>query len=312
METRIENRLDMMHTIMSVCADNSTIIGSVPALNSAYAGFTAKMSDIDKIIVALLTEAKSITAAKRIAKKELVDNTDRVASGLRSLAHTLGDEPLMIEVRFSPAQMIHRRFDVLIGNCKNILAIAGEHQAELVDYGVSAADIVALSAAITAYEIKSQEPRKASDLKKQYNAALKASVMDVADLLKNELDPLIHILPDANATFRGTYRNARVIYDYKGKRREPAPEIRVGLIEGTITSAFDGSPVEGALVYIPELNLVVESDEGGAYLFEKVPAGKYTIEVFADTFIKAVNTSVMMGEGSELVVDFKLETEPVA
>jgi hypothetical protein len=96
MEAKIENRLDMMRNVMSDCTDNSTIIGSVPALSDAFAAFVGKMSVIETIVIALQTEAKSFTAAKNIAKYDLVTKTDIVASGLRSLAHALGDGPLMI------------------------------------------------------------------------------------------------------------------------------------------------------------------------------------------------------------------------
>jgi hypothetical protein len=310
MEAKIENRLDMMRNVMSDCKDNSTIIGSIPALHDAFAKFVGKMSFIETIVIALQTEAKSFTAAKNNAKEDLVNKTDIVASGLRSLAHALGDEPLMIEVRFSPKRMLKQRYDVLIGKCNSILAIANAHNTELVNHGVDSNVITALSGAISAYVLKSQEPRKASDMRKEYNAELAAALKELTDLLKNEMDPMVHILPDLNTAFKGVYINARAIYDRHGKRRRPAPVIGIGLIEGTITAAFDGSPVEGALVHNVELDLMVESDEDGDYYFENVPAGVYTIKVLADTYLETAKSSVKVVDEAEVAVDFKLEAVP--
>jgi hypothetical protein len=310
MDTRTANRLDMMRSVRLAAVSNSTIIESIPALNSAGNRFGSALSAADDTIVALLTEAKSITIARRCSKEDLVSKADTVASGLKALAHSMGNEPLMIAVRFWPTAMIRRRYDILNGKCKNILAVAGEYSAQLAGFGVDATAISALENAIKTYEEKNFEPRKAGDLRKANNLKLKTTVRDAINILKNEMDPLVHILPSQYADFRELFRNARRIYDRHGKRRNHITENGSGMIKGTVTSASDGSPVKGAFVKIAGPDLITETTDDGKFMFENIPAGIHTLRILAAGFPEVVKCGVEVPVGVQLVMDFKLAAEP--
>ncbi|HUT24382.1 MAG TPA: carboxypeptidase-like regulatory domain-containing protein [Sumerlaeia bacterium] len=101
------------------------------------------------------------------------------------------------------------------------------------------------------------------------------------------------------------------------------PFLRFGAVEGIVTDAVSGDPIENALVFVPHLNVPnafsadcaphAWTDENGAYLIEGVPVGQRIVVAFhCDYYEDAQLTNVE--EGETAVVDFALiprEGEPV-
>lgn len=89
-----------------------------------------------------------------------------------------------------------------------------------------------------------------------------------------------------------------------------------GSVEGTVTSAAEGEPIERALVVIyPDWMdgigghggwWMARTDESGFYRFEEVPAGEYRMMAFARGFMRA-GVDVEVLEGQTETVDFVLE-----
>ena len=66
------------------------------------------------------------------------------------------------------------------------------------------------------------------------------------------------------------------------------------IITGKVTDASGEAPLQGALVTIEELGRTVSSDRFGAYRFNNIPAGDYTLSVSyvgADTVTADVSLS---------------------
>jgi iron complex outermembrane receptor protein len=78
-----------------------------------------------------------------------------------------------------------------------------------------------------------------------------------------------------------------------------------GTLRGKITLAEGGTPLHNVIVNLVQLKRSVETDENGAYEFEQVPPGTYTVlahmEGFPDTARPATVTS-----GGDITLDFEM------
>jgi iron complex outermembrane recepter protein len=78
-----------------------------------------------------------------------------------------------------------------------------------------------------------------------------------------------------------------------------------GKISGKVSYGGGDSPLHEALVRIVQLNRSTETDEGGNYVFDNVPAGKYTIIAHQDGFGDATKTGVFVN-GAVSTINFSL------
>ena len=90
-------------------------------------------------------------------------------------------------------------------------------------YGVTAAKLTALQAAITAFSGIIQKPRQTSASGKTVTQQL-SDAFDAADVaLNEELDNLVGQFQAANAKFVSDYTNARIIVDAAASHASPTP-----------------------------------------------------------------------------------------
>jgi iron complex outermembrane recepter protein len=82
-----------------------------------------------------------------------------------------------------------------------------------------------------------------------------------------------------------------------------------GTITGTITSV-DGQPIELVPVTIMQLNRNTLTNNQGTYVFDKVPAGKYTLRIQM-LGAKEKDTVVSVASGEELQVSYQLKKENI-
>lgn len=76
-------------------------------------------------------------------------------------------------------------------------------------------------------------------------------------------------------------------------------------ISGKVTFAGDNSELHGTSVQIMQLKLTTQAGDDGTYVFENVPAGRYTIVAHLEGFADQVKT-VVVTAGAPLVVDFEM------
>ena len=134
-------------------------------------------------------------------------------------------------------------------------------------------------------------------------------VVEGLSLLKMKMDKVVRVAADANPEFAQLYFKARAIDDFVGKRRKPKKEEGSGILSGVVTNSVDGSVIEDATVIIVELNLIVTTDEDGAYYFESVPVGIYTLRVIAVTYLEKAVTDVEITKDSEVSQDVALDPD---
>ncbi len=84
---------------------------------------------------------------------------------------------------------------------------------------------------------------------------------------------------------------------------------QTGKISGKVTYG-DNTPLHGATVQIVQLKKTVITDEQGNYIFENIPAGRYTVAVHNDGFADSTKTIDFTG-GANAALDFQLEISSI-
>jgi hypothetical protein len=307
MNARLANKFDMMKVVVSVCEKESTAMGSIPKLAAAFTDFKSTVTEIDDVINEQIAVLTGFTKSKNLAKVNMAQLACKVSMGVMSYAYDTLDAVLEDAVDFKLFELMRMRRQTMINECENILKSGTDNEAALGDYGVDSAILAALADAVTDFKKKCNDPVEFREKRKTSTARLSGLMDKATQVLCRKVDRLIYLLPDIYADFRKLYANARIIINLPGKLRGSTPLAGTGMIDGRICSAFDESPVESALVYLVELDLMVESDEDGDYYFEEVPAGTYTLKVFADSYAEATKESVEILDAAEVTVDFDLE-----
>jgi iron complex outermembrane receptor protein len=81
---------------------------------------------------------------------------------------------------------------------------------------------------------------------------------------------------------------------------------REGTLRGSISFEGQGTPLHNVIVTIVQLKRSVETDDSGAYVFQQVPPGSYTVLAHLEGFPDVVKT-VQVTAGAMATLDFRLE-----
>ena len=158
--------------------------------------------------------------------------------------------------------------------------------------------------------MKCNTPREAIAIRKTNTRKLNLLKKQMMDLLKDEVDLLVDVLPDLYDDFKETFSNTRIIIDRKGKRLKRKPEEGYGVIYGNVYNAA-GEPVEDAIVTVKESGKELTTDEEGAFYDEKEKVGIYTLEVVALTYKKKIVPNVEVVANDEMTIDIVLELDEI-
>lgn len=299
----------MMKVVISVCGSNSQVMSSLPALEAGFTGFKNKVDELEQVINAQIAHHKGIAKEKQGLKQELVKTGSLIAKAVMAYAFKTNQLKLEAEVNYGPAEMMRARDELLVKIAENILAKATENLGNIAGYGIDQNSLDAFGSLIEEFNTAGPGPREARSIRRMNTLKLDQLTKEAGLILRKQLDRLVALLPEEHADFRSVYFNAREIVNYRGKRRNGAPEGGQGSLEGCVTAEFDGSPVEDALVLIEGTELSAETDEDGEFYFEQVPAGSYTLRVMAETYADTVVPEVQIIDNTEAEVDVVMRAE---
>jgi len=77
-------------------------------------------------------------------------------------------------------------------------------------------------------------------------------------------------------------------------------------MRGQVTDADTGRPLTGVAVLLRPGDLVGVSDSSGGFMVERVPVGRYTVEVRHNGYAPVFSPEVLIESGKECVLDFQL------
>jgi len=93
-------------------------------------------------------------------------------------------------------------------------------------------------------------------------------------------------------------------------KRPPGPAVQLGSIAGTVTAAGGGTLLPRATITVTGTRLTAEADAAGRYSISSVPVGTHRVRARMLGYA-AADTSVVVEEGKETVVDFQLKAQAI-
>lgn len=208
-----ENKLSMYLTTEKVVDANNPIWAGMPAFVAAKDAFSDKIMEIGKERQRQEKATTGVTKDKAAAEEAAISKAVSVASATYAYASVVGNNGLKDEVNYSPSELRKSRDTILIDRLRVILNAANTHAADLVDYGIAAADLAELDALVIAFEDQVQNPRAAISERATATGALQALFDETDIILKEQLDKLMEVYRNTSFQFYSQYKKARLIID---------------------------------------------------------------------------------------------------
>jgi hypothetical protein len=161
MTTKQLNKLNMYLAVESICDDNETVWETLPAFADAYADVKTQVANIITISQNQAQDTSGIAQDKKAARFAMCAAAAPIASAVHAYAMKTKNNTLAMSVDFSMSDLTGGRDVTSRDNCQNIYNIANTNLANLANYGMTAAKLAALNAAIAAYNPLISKPRDA-------------------------------------------------------------------------------------------------------------------------------------------------------
>lgn len=211
-----EDKLSMYYAVIAASEKHTAAWQTLPAFVTQYGLFTAQVDVIRDTIDGQIQGISGAARDKAERRQEMAELAYPVASVLQAWALENDDAELADRVSFTLSDFLHDRDTVAEEYAQLVHDEANANVASLADYGVDAAKLSALAAAIAAYHTALTAPRLAITDRKAATAALKVAFAEADKILKERLDKLVPILTQDHPAFATDWGNARIIVDSGG------------------------------------------------------------------------------------------------
>lgn len=296
MNARQKAKSDMCQVVEQVCDENSAILGEIVAFQTAVNQFKALIAQLLETGQFRSMPLTGITLDKGADRTNLAKKVTNIAGFTYAYASVTKNETLKAEVNFSHSKFLQMRENQFVFTCQNIHDLCTANLAALQDYGVTAAKLTDLQAAIDAFKESMLKPRLAKGQKATLTDNEEEILAQLDDILTNQMDTLIANYEDAHPDFVSHYREARKIKDPASTKTQ---------LKGIVTNKSDGLAIKGATVTVVELNLTTKTNSAGEYQFKPIDYGEFTMRVTAMGFqdFEIDEIKVKLGEVNRLDVE---------
>jgi hypothetical protein len=221
MTTKQQNKLAMYLAVKGVLDANNSVWQSLQAFADGYTDFTSHVTQIQTLELSQVTDSTGIAQDKKQSKAAMATAATAISAAVHAYAVKNKNNTLANETDFSVSDLTGERDADAIKDCQNIHDLANTNIASLGNYGVTAAKLTALQAAIDGFKAIVSKPRDnivaGATVTQELNDAF-----DAADeTLEEILDGLIVQFKDTNAKFVSDYNNARTIVDASASHASP-------------------------------------------------------------------------------------------
>jgi hypothetical protein len=221
MRTKQLNKLTMYLAVKGICDGNPTVWQAVQAFADAYADFETHVVNIQTYAQNQEQDTSGITQDKHAARGTMCNAALPIAKAIHAYALKTKNNQIAMSVDFSLSDLMSGRGVTSRDNCQNICATANANLALLADYGVTAAKLTALTAAIAAYNGIISKPRDTRVQGKTLTGNIQTEFTAADDAL-TLMNDLLGQLDDAK--FVSDFTNARIIVDTAASHESSTPE----------------------------------------------------------------------------------------
>jgi len=183
MNTIQEDKLSMYYGVRSTCEKYQSTWVANAIFAASYNIWVGKLPLIETNRDAQTLETTGITTDKTTKRNLMTDKTLFVINRLQSYANVTANSELLESVQYSASDLKKARDTDVVGICNTVLAKANANAAAIVSYGITAALITDLQAAITAYSATLAKPKAAKSQTKTATENLAKLFKEADDIL---------------------------------------------------------------------------------------------------------------------------------
>ncbi len=220
MNAKQNAKLNMYRATEKHIEDNSEIIASTPAFQTAFNKFKARIAAISSTAQQKSAALTGIAADKKNSKQILCKLAADIAGVIYAYASATNNETLKQEMNLPVTTLLRTRDEALAPRCQNIHDRAQSNARALNEYGIKPDQLTDLQTAIDNYSAETMKPRTAVSNRKTATANLAALFKETDDILKNQMDKLIELYRADHPDFVNTYFETRIIVDPPTRARK--------------------------------------------------------------------------------------------
>ena len=223
MDSYQANKYSMYLATVELLRDNAARSAGIQAFATSFAKLDALVTQIREKDKERMGKTPGKVAAKDGAEDALTASTIMIAASLSVLAQTTGNPELKQRAHLTESTFRTARSTEQINIANLVYDLAKVNQEGLAPFGITPAMIEELKSRVNAFDAALKDV--ASGMAERVGARMAlAEMFNKADeLLREELDPVMHIFRLTDPDLYNDYRAARVIKDI-GVRHVKTPE----------------------------------------------------------------------------------------
>lgn len=214
-----ENKRSMYQTVKRHCADNQSVWSSYLPFTDAFNRFEVIFNGIDNYAQVQTLITKGVADDKQNSKDAIATKATDLCGIVRAYASKNNNQTLKKAVDYKFTSLRRKRDTLFVDTIKTIANQIEENLSNLVDYNISAIDLVELNNLLKGFNTILSSPRGKTTVRKNATTRLSVLFKEADTILKEELDGLVSNFKDANADFVNQYINARMIVDLGVRHR---------------------------------------------------------------------------------------------
>jgi hypothetical protein len=241
-----EDKFSMYYVVKNTCEKYQTTWTTNAVFAATYNLWVAKIPLIEQNRDAQTLETTGITTDKTAKRNSMTEKTLFMINRLQSYANVVNNPELLESIKYSASDLKKSRDTDVIGICNTVVAKANANAAAIATYGVTAAMITELQAAITAYSATLAKPKAAKSQTKTATENLSKLFKEADELLVKRLDLDIELFKTSKPDFYSQYKTARIIIPTGGGATS---------VLGSVNLAGSGEPLKGvSFTFVAETN----------------------------------------------------------
>ena len=241
-----EDKFSMYYVVKNTCEKYQATWTTNAVFAATYNLWVAKIPLIEQNRDAQTLETTGITTDKMAKRTAMTDKTLFMINRLQSYANVVVNPELLESIKYSASDLKKARDTDVIGICNTVLAKANANATAIATYGVTAAMITELQAAITAYSATLAKPKAAKSQTKTATENLTKLFKEADELLTKRLDLDIELFKTSKPDFYSQYKTARIIIPTGGGATS---------VLGSVSLAGSSEPLKGVtFTFVAETN----------------------------------------------------------
>ena len=211
MNKKQEAKYNMYKATQSLCNANAAIVATQTEFSNSLTDLGTVITDIEKDETIVSKKTVGVAKDKTSLKLDLATIAFRISSAVFAYAEKTKNNTLQKSVDYAESDLPRIKDGQMAATIQNIYDAANNNLAALAGYGVKAADLAELQAAMTKYNNAVPEPRKAISRKAAKTIDLVALFTKGDAIVKNQMDRLSLPFKKTNKTFFDEYQSVRKV-----------------------------------------------------------------------------------------------------